>query len=60
MSGTAVIVIIVLAILVVMGGSIFVLSLNRRDNGNPSDAQEANNGGDLPIAGDQGSSSREN
>ena len=59
MSGTAVIVIIVLAILVVMGGSIFVLSLNRRDNRTPSDAQEANNSGDLPTTGDQRSSSRE-
>jgi hypothetical protein len=60
MSGTVVIVIIVLAILVVAGGSILVLDLNRREHRTPSDAHHANNGGDLPTAGDQRSDTPEN
>ena len=48
MSGTAVIVIVVLALVVMVGGSILVLSLIRREHGTPSDAQQANNGGESP------------
>ena len=53
MSGTAVIVIVVLALVVVVGGSILVLGLIRREHGTPSDAQQANNGGESPTAIDQ-------
>ena len=60
MSGTTVIVIVVLAILVVVGGSILVLGLNRREHQTPSDARHANNGEDLPKAGDQHSDSPNN
>ena len=60
MSGTTVIVIVVLAILVVVGGSILVLGLNRREHHTPSDAHHANNGEDLPTAGDQRSDSPDN
>ena len=51
MSGTAVIVIVVLAILVVAGGSIFVFGLNHREHRTPSDDPQANNSEDLPTAG---------
>ena len=54
------IVIVVLAILVVVGGSILVLGLNRREHRTPSDAHHANNGEDLPTAGDQRSDSTDN
>ena len=57
MSGTTVIVIVVLAILVVVGSSILVLGLNRREHRTPSDPRHANNGEDLPITGDQRSDS---
>jgi len=53
MSGTAVIVIIVLALLVVVGGSIFVFGLSHRESRTPSDAHQANNSGDPPTASDQ-------
>ena len=51
------IVIVVLAILVMVGGSILVLGLNRREHRTPSDAHHANNDEDLPKAGDQRSDS---
>ena len=54
------IVIVVLAILVVVGGSILVLGLNRREHPAPSDTHHANNGEDLPTAGDQRSDSTDN
>ena len=50
MSGTAVIVIVVLALVVAVGGSILVLSLIRREHRTPSDPQQANNGGESPTA----------
>ena len=53
MSGTAVIVILVLALAVVVGGSILVLNLIRRESRTPSDAQQANNGGESQTASDQ-------
>ena len=53
MSGTAVFVIIVLALVVVVGGSILVLSLIRRDHRMPSDSEQANNDGESPTASDQ-------
>ena len=52
MSGTAVIVIVVLALVVVVGGSILVLSLIRREHGTPLDAEQADNGGESPMASD--------
>ena len=53
MSGTAVIVIVVLALVVMVGGSILVFSLIHREHATPSDAQQANNGGESPTASDQ-------
>ncbi len=54
------IVIVVLAILVVVGGSILVLGLNRREHLKLTDAHHANNGERLPTAGDQRSDSPNN
>jgi hypothetical protein len=53
MSGTAVIVIVVLALAVVVGGSILVLALNRREHRTPSDTQQTKNGREPPTASDQ-------
>ena len=60
MSGTTVIAIVVLAILVVVGGSILVLGLNRHEHRTPSDGHQAKNGEDLQTAGDQRSDSPNN
>ncbi len=57
MSGTTVIVIVGLAILVMVSGSILILGLNRREQRAPLDPPHANNGEDLPTAGDQRSDS---
>ena len=53
MSGTAVIVIVVLALVVLVGGSILVFGLTRREPHTPSNAQEVDNGGKLPTASNQ-------
>ena len=50
MSGTVAIVIVVLALVVVVGGSILVLGLIRREPNTPSDAREVDNGGETPTA----------
>ena len=53
MSGTAVIVIVVLALVVLVGGSILVFGLTRRGPNTSSDAQEVDNGGVPPTASNQ-------
>ena len=53
MSGTAVIVIVVLALVVVVGGSVLVFGLTRREPYTPSNAQEVDNGGEPPKASNQ-------
>ena len=49
MSGTAVIVIVVLALVVLVGGSILVFGLTRREPHTPSNAQEVENGGETTV-----------
>ena len=53
MSGTAVIVIVVLALVVVVSGSILVFGLTRREPHTPSNAQEVDNDGESPVASNQ-------
>ena len=52
MSGIAIIVIVILALLVVAGGSIFVLGLSHRERHTQLDAHRADNGRN-PRDGDQ-------